>query len=57
MNVSTIGLDMAKSVFQVHGEDCEGKVVIRKRLGQGDDSVLRERAARVWLRSRPAAVA
>jgi len=56
MNVSTIGVDIAKSVFQVHGEDCEGKVVIRKRLGQGDDGVLRERAARVWLRSRPAAV-
>jgi transposase len=27
-----IGLDIAKSVFQVHGEDGTGKVVIRKRL-------------------------
>ena len=32
MNVTTIGLDIAKSVFQVHGEDCNGKVVVQKRL-------------------------
>ena len=31
-DVSTIGLDIAKSVFQVHGIDGEGKVVVRKRL-------------------------
>jgi hypothetical protein len=29
--VSTIGLDIAKSVFQVHGVDVAGAVVIRKR--------------------------
>ena len=32
MNAITIGLDIAKSVFQVHGEDACGKVVIQKRL-------------------------
>ena len=32
MNAITIGLDIAKSVFQVHGEDQTGKVVIQKRL-------------------------
>src|ERR1700747_3246794 len=32
--VSTIGLDIAKSVFQVHGVDAEGTVVIRKRIGR-----------------------
>ena len=26
--VTTIGLDIAKSVFQVHGIDAEGKVVL-----------------------------
>ena len=31
--VSTIGLDIAKSVFQVHGADSSGAVVIRKRVG------------------------
>jgi transposase len=32
--VSTIGLDIAKSVFQVHGVDDAGAVVIRKRVGR-----------------------
>jgi transposase len=32
--VSTIGLDIAKSVFQVHGVDAEGQVVIRKRVSR-----------------------
>jgi transposase len=30
--VKTIGLDIAKSVFQVHAIDAEGKVVIRRQL-------------------------
>ena len=30
--VTTIGLDIAKSVFQVHGVDRHGKTVLRKRL-------------------------
>ncbi len=34
MKVSTIGVDIAKSVFQVHGEDAEGKAIIQKRLGR-----------------------
>ena len=34
MNVSTIGLDIAKNVFQVHGEDAEGRVAVQKRLGR-----------------------
>ena len=32
--VSTIGLDIAKSVFQVHGVDDAGAVVMRKRVGR-----------------------
>jgi len=32
--VSTIGLDIAKSVFQVHGVDSDGTVVIRKRVSR-----------------------
>ena len=32
--VSTIGLDIAKSVFQVHGVDAAGAVVIRKRVSR-----------------------
>src|SRR6266576_2396177 len=30
--VSTIGLDIAKSVFQIHGVDAAGAVVMRKRI-------------------------
>ena len=30
--VTTIGLDIAKSVFQVHGVDAAGQVVIRQQL-------------------------
>jgi transposase len=32
--VSTIGLDIAKSVFQVHGVDADGAVVIRKWISR-----------------------
>lgn len=31
-HVATIGLDIAKSVFQVHGVDAEGGVIIRQKL-------------------------
>src|SRR5215470_7535092 len=32
MQVTTIGFDLAKNVFQVHGIDANEKVVIRKQL-------------------------
>lgn len=35
MHATTIGLDIAKSVFQVHGEDATGRVVIAKKLRRG----------------------
>jgi transposase len=30
--VTTIGFDIAKSVFQVHGVDAAGQVVVRRQL-------------------------
>lgn len=33
--VSTVGLDLAKSIFQAHGADASGEVVFRKKLGRG----------------------
>jgi transposase len=30
--ITTVGLDIAKSVFQVHGVDAGGQVVIRRQL-------------------------
>lgn len=38
MSTAFIGLDLAKSVFQVHGVDGQGKVVMTKRLRR--DAVL-----------------
>jgi len=32
MEVTRIGVDIAKNVFQVHGVDAQGKVVVRKQL-------------------------
>jgi transposase len=34
-NVTTIGLDIAKNVFQVHGVDANGVAVVRQRLSRG----------------------
>jgi transposase len=31
-SITTIGLDVAKSVFQVHGVDAAGNVVLRRQL-------------------------
>jgi transposase len=30
--ITTVGFDIAKSVFQVHGVDAAGQVVIRRQL-------------------------
>ena len=30
--ITTIGLDIAKSVFQVHGVDADGNVIFRRQL-------------------------
>jgi transposase len=36
MQVTTIGLDLAKNVFQVHGVDAEGEIVVRKKLRRAE---------------------
>src|SRR5450755_2787482 len=32
MNITAVGIDLAKNVFQVHAVDARGKVVLRKQL-------------------------
>ena len=32
MNITTIGIDLAKNVFQVHGVDARGKAVLKRQL-------------------------
>ena len=34
MQVTTLGLDIAKTIFQVHGVDAAGQVVVRQRLAR-----------------------
>src|SRR5580700_7629533 len=36
MQTTTIGLDLAKNVFQVHGVDAAGQVVVRKKLRRSE---------------------
>jgi transposase len=33
--ITTIGLDIAKNVFQLHGVDAHGQIVLRKSLRRG----------------------
>jgi transposase len=42
IQVSVIGLDIAKNVFQVHGVDRHGQAVLRKRLRRSQVSTLFE---------------
>lgn len=35
MTIATIGLDLAKNVFQVHAVDGTGRVLVRKALRRG----------------------
>ena len=39
MKITTIGIDLAKTVFQVHGVDERGKVLLRKQLKRKDVAV------------------
>ena len=35
MEIRTLGIDLAKSVFQLHGVDADGVVVLQKKLRRG----------------------
>ena len=35
MNITTLGIDIAKSVFQLHGVDADGTIVMQKKLRRG----------------------
>lgn len=36
MNITTVGIDLAKNVFSVHGVGKDGKVMIRRSVGRAD---------------------
>ena len=46
MNCTTLGIDLAKHVFQLHGVDERGHVVVQKRVSR---SKLRETVAQLPL--------
>ena len=49
MQITTIGLDIAKHVFQVHGIDSAENVVVRKQLRRGQMMKFSRRCRRAWL--------
>jgi hypothetical protein len=51
MQITTIGLDIAKNVFQVHGIDGKEKVVVRKQLRRGQHNDARPMAKRTAART------
>lgn len=34
MNITTLGIDLAKNVFQLHGVDAQGKVMLNKKINR-----------------------
>ena len=53
--ITTIGLEFAKSVFQVHGIDAEGNVILRRQLKAALRTGILPEAATVPGFRRPAA--
>ena len=50
--VTTIGLDIAKSVFQIHGVDAQGNVVVRRQLRRRQVLPFLRSCHLAWLASR-----
>ena len=48
MHPTTIGLDLAKHVFQVHGVNAAGKVIIRKKLRRSELKAFFEKLRPAW---------
>ena len=48
MQISTVGIDLAKRVFQIHGVDQDGNVVLRKQLRWPRSSVSSPSYRRAW---------
>ena len=52
--IATIGLDIAKSVFQVHGIDAEGTVVLHRQFKRRYVLPSSRNCRRAWSVSKPA---
>ena len=51
--ITTVGLDIAKAVFQVHGIDAEGNVIVRRQLKRAMYWHSSRSCHRAWLVSKP----
>ena len=49
MDITTVGIDLAKNVFQVHGVDSRGKLVLRKQLRRAEVALFLRTCAPAWL--------
>jgi len=47
--VTTVGLDIAKQVFQAHGADKVGKAVLRRKLRRGEVAKFFARLSPCWV--------
>ena len=52
--ITTIGLDIAKSVFQVHGVGADGQVVIRRQVKRRYVLTFFRNCRHAWSASKPA---
>ena len=52
--ITTIGLDIAKSVFQVHGVDAGGQVIVRRQLKRRYVLAYFQKLSPFWSVSKPA---
>ena len=50
--ITTVGLDIAKSVFQVHGVDAQGNLILRRQLKRRYVLVFFRSYRCAWLASR-----
>ena len=55
MQVTTVGLDIAKNLFQVHGADAQGRPVLKRKLARGKVLEFFATCRRAWSGWRPAA--
>ncbi|MDP9920573.1 transposase [Variovorax boronicumulans] len=56
MTITTVGIDLAKNVFQVHGVDERGKAMLKKQLKRAQMTVFLRLCRRVSLGWKPVAV-
>jgi transposase len=52
--ITTIGLDIAKSIFQVHGVDAAGNVIVRRKMKRRYVLAFSKSCSPAWLVSKHA---